>query len=103
MSETEPLSLSSSFYGSSAFKKVIVQKQQAEDKVKSSYARLINFLHAREFMAELLATFILVVRFYLPTGPLPFLPLQQCSLLPSYIHCCRNLVIDPIRIARNRQ
>ena len=63
MSEKKPLPLSS------FFTKVIVQKQQAEDKLKSSYARLIRLLHAREFMAELLATFILVVRLLNPSIP----------------------------------
>ena len=62
MSEKEPpLLLSSSSLGPGVLTKLSIEEQKVEYKIKSGYAKLIEFIHARHFMAELLATFILVV------------------------------------------
>ena len=60
--EPEQLLLSSSSLGPSVLTKFAIEEQKVEYKIKSSYAKAIQFIHARHFMAELLATFILVVR-----------------------------------------
>ena len=50
--------LASNRYEKTAFAKVM----EVENRVKSYYIRGMRFLRAREFMAEFLATFLLVVR-----------------------------------------
>lgn len=62
MSEKEPLLLSSSSLGPSVLTKMAIEEQKVEYSIKSAYSKAIRFIHARHFLAEMLATFILVVR-----------------------------------------
>lgn len=61
MSEKDPL-LSSHSASNNGFSKYVNQYQRVEDGIKTLYRKAISKIHAREFLAEFLATFILVVR-----------------------------------------
>ena len=75
MSEKEPLLLSSSSLGPGPVSKVLMEIKRVEGMVKSAYIKAVRLIYARDFMAELLATFILVVSLVL------FMP----------VHCSREL------------
>jgi len=48
----------------SFWKRVVRVEENAERAVKRAWVKFVQFIHAREFFAEFLGTFILVVRFY---------------------------------------
>ena len=47
----------------SFLKRVVRIEENAERAVKRAWVKFVQFIHAREFFAEFLGTFILVVRF----------------------------------------
>lgn len=47
----------------SFWKRVVRIEENAERAVKRAWVKFVQFIHAREFFAEFLGTFILVVRF----------------------------------------
>lgn len=61
MSEKDPL-LASPPASSNGMTKYINQYKRVEDGSKAFYRKAIRSIYAREFLAEFLATFILVVR-----------------------------------------
>ena len=54
-------SLTSSGSRSGFCQRLVKVKEAAENNVKQAWARAVHFIHAREFFAEFLGTFILVV------------------------------------------
>lgn len=49
----------------SSWKRLVKVVEAAENTVKKAWARAVHFIHAREFFAEFLGTFILVVSYIL--------------------------------------
>ena len=47
----------------SSWKRLIKAEESAENTVKQAWAKAVHFIHAREFFAEFLGTFILVVSY----------------------------------------
>ena len=47
----------------SSWKRLVKVVEAAENTVKKAWARAVHFIHAREFFAEFLGTFILVVSY----------------------------------------
>jgi hypothetical protein len=59
----------------SRFGKILQQYQQLVDTTKTYYCKFIHIIHARDFLAEFLGTFILVVRMWL-----------RCTYTFSWVH-----------------
>ncbi len=90
MGEKEPLLLSSPPLG--PFITLITQKQKIETKVKSGYIKFIGLIHAREFLAELLATFILVVSVCYAISMA--LAVYTCMFVNSYMFSIQSTVLS---------
>ena len=50
---------------SAGFKNAAAKVKEGENVFKKTYSKFISLIHARDFLAECLATFVLVVRFEL--------------------------------------
>lgn len=62
MMEKDPLPTSDEAGKNGYFTKCVDQYMRVENGFKSLYCRAIKIMHARDFLAEFLATFMLVVR-----------------------------------------
>lgn len=62
MSEKDPLLYSTSASIANFVSKAVFHVKRTEAVIKNHYSKAIRVIHARKFLAEFLATFILVVR-----------------------------------------
>ena len=66
----------------SSWKRLVKVEEAAENTVKRAWARAVHFIHAREFFAEFLGTFILVVSY-----TEAFMIVQRFSVAFFFVMC----------------